>query len=62
MMIRTPNTIGGTVISEIVQNTDIYPTLLELTGTEQPEHIAITRVLIKVILNCLIRCSFYHFN
>jgi len=41
MMIKTPNTKGGTVIHEIVQNTDIYPTLLELTGTEKPKHITL---------------------
>jgi len=39
MMIKTPYTTGGTVISEIVQNTDIYPTLLELTGTVKPKKV-----------------------
>ncbi len=39
MMIKTPNTKGGTVISELVQNTDIYPTLLELAGIDTPEGI-----------------------
>jgi uncharacterized sulfatase len=41
MMIKTPYTTGGTVISEIVQNTDIYPTLLELTGTAQPKDVVL---------------------
>jgi len=39
MMIKTPNTKGGTVISELVQNTDIYPTLLELAGIDIPKDI-----------------------
>ena len=39
MMIKTPNTKGGTVISELVQNTDIYPTLLELAGIDTPKGI-----------------------
>ncbi|PKI16666.1 sulfatase [Colwellia sp. 12G3] len=34
LMIKTPNTIGGTVVENIVQNVDIYPTLMELTGAK----------------------------
>ncbi len=39
MMIKTPNTQAGTVISELVQNIDIYPTLLELAGIDTPKGI-----------------------
>jgi len=41
MMIKTPNTKGGTVISELVQNTDVYPTLLELAGIETPKDVTL---------------------
>jgi len=39
LMVKTANSKGGTVIDNIVQNIDIYPTLLELTGTEKPKNI-----------------------
>lgn len=39
MMIKMPNSKGGSVISELVQNTDIYPTLLELAGIDTPKGI-----------------------
>ena len=32
LMIKTPSTIGGQVVEDIVQNIDIYPTLMELAG------------------------------
>jgi uncharacterized sulfatase len=39
MMIKIPNGQGGKVVRDIVQNIDIYPTILELTGTRKPENI-----------------------
>jgi len=39
MMIKTPNTKAGTVVSALVQNIDIYPTLLDLAGIEPPKGI-----------------------
>jgi len=39
MMIKIPNGQGGKVVSDIVQNIDIYPTILELTGTQKPDNI-----------------------
>ncbi|WP_019028914.1 sulfatase [Colwellia piezophila] len=39
LMIKTPNSKGGTVISELVQNIDIYPTLLDLAGIDIPKGI-----------------------
>lgn len=39
LMIKTPNTIGGTVVDNIVQNVDIYPTLMELTGAKLDKNI-----------------------
>ena len=39
LMIKTPNTKGGTVIENIVQNIDIYPTLMELTGSKLSDSI-----------------------
>ncbi|WP_068544289.1 sulfatase [Thalassotalea crassostreae] len=34
LLIKTPKTIGGTVVDKIVQNIDLYPTLMELTGAK----------------------------
>jgi len=34
LMIKTPNTTGGKVIENIVQNIDLYPTLMALTGAK----------------------------
>ncbi|MCP4270526.1 MAG: sulfatase [Gammaproteobacteria bacterium] len=39
LMIKTPNTKGGTVVENVVQNIDIYPTLMELTGTKLNDNI-----------------------
>jgi len=40
-MIKTPNTRGGKVIGNIVQNIDLYPTLMELTGAKLSDGITL---------------------
>lgn len=39
LLIKAPGFQSGTVSSEVVQNIDLYPTLLELAGIEKPEHL-----------------------
>ncbi|WNC69180.1 sulfatase [Thalassotalea nanhaiensis] len=39
LMIKTPSTRGGQVVENIVQNIDIYPTLMELTGSKIDKNI-----------------------
>jgi len=41
LMIKTPNTRGGKVIGNIVQNIDLYPTLMELTGAKLSDGITL---------------------
>lgn len=41
LMIKMPNESKGKVVKELVQNIDIYPTVLDILGIEKPEKIAL---------------------
>ncbi len=41
LMIKTPSTKAGTVVENVVQNIDIYPTLMELTGAKVNDDITL---------------------
>lgn len=38
-MIRVPGGLSGATVDAVVDNTDLYPTLLELTGVEKPDEV-----------------------
>jgi uncharacterized sulfatase len=39
LVIRAPGVTGGQMVDAVVDNTDLYPTLLELTGVEKPDEV-----------------------
>jgi uncharacterized sulfatase len=39
LMIRVPGGLSGVTVDAVVDNSDLYPTLLELTGVEKPDDV-----------------------
>lgn len=51
-IIKTPNSKAPKVIDNVVQNIDIYPTVLELLGISQPKNITLHgRSLVPLLIN-----------